>query len=98
MRRPGSKRKNVSAVISHRDRDGIVDASPSTSVAVSPKLMAALDVATGHVVAEAIERNDAVTFIAFLEQLDASIDSTLHVEIIIDRPPPPLSVTRPNPS
>lgn len=48
------------------------------------KLVAALDVATGQVVAEAIERNDAVTFIAFLESLDTAIDPRLDIEIILD--------------
>jgi transposase len=48
------------------------------------KLVAALDVASGQVVAEPIERNDAVTFIAFLEDLDRAIDPALDVEIILD--------------
>lgn len=48
------------------------------------KLMAALDVGTGQVVAEPIERNDAITFIAFLESLDASINPRFDIEIILD--------------
>jgi len=48
------------------------------------KLMAALEVTTGQVVAEPIARNDAVTFIAFLDDLDRVIDPALDVEIVLD--------------
>lgn len=48
------------------------------------KLMAALDIATGHVRAEAIESNDSVTFIAFLESIDRTIDPTLEIHVVLD--------------
>lgn len=48
------------------------------------KLMAALDIATGQVIAEPIARNDAITFIAFLDDLDRIIDPARDVEIIMD--------------
>jgi transposase len=48
------------------------------------KLMAALDIATGQVLAETIEHNDAVTFIAFLESIDLVTDPSLEIHVVLD--------------
>jgi transposase len=48
------------------------------------KLMAALDVATGQVLAESVEHNDAVTFIAFLESIDMVTDPNLEIHVVLD--------------
>ena len=48
------------------------------------KLVAALDVVTGQVLADTIERNDAVTFIAFLETIDTSTNPALDIHVIMD--------------
>ena len=48
------------------------------------KLMAALDVNTGQVLADTVERNDAVTFIAFLETIEANTDPTKQIHAIMD--------------
>jgi transposase len=47
-------------------------------------LIASLDVATGKVTARDITRNDSVTFIAFLEEIEASIDTDLSIHIVMD--------------
>ncbi len=47
-------------------------------------LIAAMDVATGRVTATNIERNNSVTFIAFLEELDKSIEDDLAIHIVMD--------------
>jgi transposase len=47
-------------------------------------IIAAMDVATGQVVAERIARNDSATFLAFLRQLDQSTDPALHIHLIMD--------------
>ncbi len=47
-------------------------------------IIAAMDVATGQVVAERIARNDSATFIAFLQQLDQSTDPALRIHLIMD--------------
>jgi len=47
-------------------------------------LIAAMDVATGKVTATDIERNNSVTFIAFLEEIDKSIDDGLAIHIVMD--------------
>jgi transposase len=47
-------------------------------------LVAALDVATGKVTAKDIVRNDSVTFIGFLEEIEASIDEGLAIHIVLD--------------
>jgi len=48
------------------------------------KLMAALDVATGQILADTIEKNDAPTFIEFLETIDKSIDPNLEIHVVLD--------------
>lgn len=48
------------------------------------KLMAALDVTTGQVLAETIDRNDAVTFIGFLESIDKVTDPNLQIHVVLD--------------
>lgn len=47
-------------------------------------IIAAMDVATGQVVAERIARNDSATFIAFLRQLDQLTDPALRIHLIMD--------------
>jgi len=47
-------------------------------------IIAALDVRTGQVVTEQIAKNDSVTFIAFLTMLDAHIDPTLTIHLVLD--------------
>jgi hypothetical protein len=47
-------------------------------------LIAALDVLTGEVLTEVITRNDAVTFTAFLDQLDAIIALGQEIHMVLD--------------
>lgn len=47
-------------------------------------LVAALDVRTGEVLTEVITRNDAVTFTAFLDQLDRSIAPCQEIHVVLD--------------
>lgn len=47
-------------------------------------LVAALDVCTGEVLTEIIARNDAVTFTAFLDQLDAVIAPGQDIHVVLD--------------
>ncbi|AUG75759.1 IS630 family transposase [Kitasatospora sp. MMS16-BH015] len=47
-------------------------------------LVAALDVCTGEVLTEVITRNDAVTFTAFLEQLDRAIAPGKEIHVVLD--------------
>jgi transposase len=47
-------------------------------------IIAALQVATGHVVVEPIRRNDSATFIGFLHQLDQCIDPRTRIHLIMD--------------
>jgi transposase len=47
-------------------------------------LVAALDVCTGEVLTEIIARNDAVTFTAFLDQLDATIAPGQDIHVVLD--------------
>lgn len=47
-------------------------------------IVAALDVRTGQTVTEPITRNDSVTFQRFLTMLDASIDPTKQIHIVLD--------------
>lgn len=47
-------------------------------------LIAALDVATGKVTAVDVERNDSINFIAFLGTIEASIDPTLTIHVVLD--------------
>lgn len=47
-------------------------------------IIAALHVATGQVIVEPIERNDSLTFIAFLHELDQSIDPNRTIHLIMD--------------
>jgi len=48
-------------------------------------LVAASDVRTGEVLTEIIARNDAVTFTASLDQLDAVIAPGQHIHVALDR-------------
>ena len=48
------------------------------------KLVAALDIATGEVLADSIDRNDAVTFIGFLATIDAATDPNIEIHVILD--------------
>lgn len=47
-------------------------------------LMAALDVHTGQVIAIDAERNDSMNFIAFLEEIEALVDSEIDIHLIMD--------------
>ena len=47
-------------------------------------LMAALDVHTGEVLATDAVRNDAASFIGFLEQIDAAVPTELEVHLVLD--------------
>ncbi|MFJ9250549.1 transposase [Streptomyces sp. NPDC101776] len=51
-------------------------------------LIAALDVVTDEVLTEVIARNDAVTFTAFLDQLDAIIAPGQEIHMVLDSPHP----------
>lgn len=48
------------------------------------KLVAALNVATGEILADTIDRNDAVTFIEFLETIEAATDPSVEIHVILD--------------
>jgi len=47
-------------------------------------IIAALQVATGQVVVEPIERNDSLTFIDFLHRLDRCVDPRLKIHLVMD--------------
>jgi transposase len=47
-------------------------------------IVAAMDVATGQVVAERVERNDSAHFIRFLAMLDRSTDPALRIHLVMD--------------
>ena len=47
-------------------------------------LVAALDVASGQVLAEPIERNDSVTFIKFLESIHDNIEPGVAIHVVLD--------------
>src|SRR5450755_808416 len=47
-------------------------------------IIAALHVATGHVVAEPAARNDSVTFTGFLHRLDQCTDPRLNIRVVMD--------------
>jgi transposase len=47
-------------------------------------LMAAMDVATGKVFARDVARNNSVTFIAFLEEIDERTDDELAIHVVMD--------------
>jgi transposase len=47
-------------------------------------VIAALQVATGQVVAEPVDRNDSVTFTGFLHRLDQCIDPRLNIHLVMD--------------
>lgn len=47
-------------------------------------LVAALNVASGEVLADTIARNDSVTFITFLETIDAAVDPALGIHVVLD--------------
>lgn len=47
-------------------------------------IIAALDVATGQVVVEPIAHNDSVTFIDFLNRLQAQVDPGLRIHLVMD--------------
>jgi transposase len=47
-------------------------------------IVAAMDVATGQVVAERVERNDSAHFIRFLALLDRSTDPALRIHLVMD--------------
>lgn len=47
-------------------------------------LVAALDVHSGSVAARPIERNNSSTFCAFLDSIDAEVDATLAIHVILD--------------
>ena len=48
------------------------------------KLMAAMDIATGQILADTIESNNAPTFIEFLETIDITIDPNLEIHVVLD--------------
>lgn len=47
-------------------------------------IIAALQISTGQVVVEPIDRNDSVTFIGFLHRLDQCIDPGLRIHLVMD--------------
>jgi transposase len=47
-------------------------------------LVAALNVASGEVLADTINRNDSITFISFLETIEHSTDPTLAIHVVLD--------------
>ena len=47
-------------------------------------LLAAMDVATGKVTARDIARNDSVTFISFLEEIEARIEENIAIHVVMD--------------
>ncbi|MCY0924616.1 IS630 family transposase, partial [Streptomyces sp. H27-G5] len=47
-------------------------------------IVAAMDVATGQVLAQRIERNNSATFTAFLRQLDQCTDPALRIHLVMD--------------
>lgn len=47
-------------------------------------LLAALQVHTGEIVAQTIARNNSVTFIGFLEQLDTIVEDGLTIHLVLD--------------
>jgi transposase len=47
-------------------------------------IIAAMNVTTGHVIAERIERNNSATFVGFLHRLDQLIDPRLRIHLIMD--------------
>jgi hypothetical protein len=47
-------------------------------------LVAALDVTSGEVLTEVITRNNAATFTAFLDQLDAAIEPGQDIHVVLD--------------
>lgn len=47
-------------------------------------LIAAMDVATGKVTANDVARNDSAHFVAFLEQIDSTIDPTMDIHVVMD--------------
>jgi transposase len=47
-------------------------------------LLAAMDVHSGEVLATDIARNDSVTFIAFLEEIDRNVDPGLTIHLVMD--------------
>ncbi len=47
-------------------------------------LVAAMNVASGEVLAETITRNDSVTFISFLETIDAAVDPRSAIHVVLD--------------
>ena len=48
------------------------------------KLVAALDVGTGQVLADTIPRNDSTNFCAFLDTIEATIDPSLAIHVVMD--------------
>src|SRR5664280_2769540 len=56
----------------------------SSSMSATAPLVAAMDVATGKVMATDIEHNNSVTFIAFLEEIESSIEDSLAIHIVMD--------------
>lgn len=46
--------------------------------------MAALDVANGEILTETIMRNDAATFTAFLDRLDALLPRDKEIHVVLD--------------
>ena len=47
-------------------------------------LIAAMDIATGKVTATDVARNDSTHFVAFLEQIDSTIDPSLAIHVVMD--------------
>lgn len=47
-------------------------------------LVAALNVASGEVLADTIARNDSVTFMSFLDTIDRSTDPSLAIHVVLD--------------
>jgi transposase len=47
-------------------------------------IVAAMDIDTGQVLIEPIERNDSASFVAFLDTLDAAIDQEQEIHLVLD--------------
>ncbi|WP_328629092.1 transposase [Streptomyces sp. NBC_00353] len=63
---------------------GVARQRPTARRAVAASLVAAMDVTTGDVLTEIIARNDAATFTAFLDQLDAVVAPGRDIHVVLD--------------
>ncbi len=83
-RRPPSRPRSASTRRRRCDRGGPSRREFEYIRHGTASLVASLDVATGKVTAKDIVRNDSVTFIAFLEEIEPSIDEGLAIHVVLD--------------